>query len=344
MRRVLVTGGAGFIGSHYVRTLLSGTDDLPQVTVLDKLTYAGNPANLDPVEGRFAFVKGDICDAELLAEVVPGHDLVVNFAAESHVDRSILGAAEFVHTNVLGTQTLMQACLDAGTPRVVHVSTDEVYGSIETGSWDERAPLSPSSPYAASKASGDMIALAYHRTHGLPVSITRSGNNYGPYQYPEKIIPLFATNLMDGLDVPLYGDGGNVRTWLHVDDHCKGIRIVAERGEPGEVYHIAGTTELTNRWLTERLLKLLGADWTRVRPVPDRKGHDRRYSLSDAKLRTLGYRPTVDFENGLAETIEWYAANRAWWTPLCLRPPHEATAPPPTETGLNGQQAVGRGR
>jgi dTDP-glucose 4,6-dehydratase len=318
MSRVLVTGGAGFIGSHYVRTLLSGSAGrpIPQVTVLDKLTYAGNPASLDPVEGRFAFVKGDICDAGLLADVVPGHDLVVNFAAESHVDRSILGAGEFVRTNVLGTQTLMQACLDAGTPRVVHVSTDEVYGSIATGSWDERAPLSPSSPYAASKAGGDMIALSYHRTHGLPVSITRCGNNYGPYQHPEKVVPRFITNLMDGLDVPLYGDGGNVRDWVHVDDHCRGVRIVAERGEPGEVYHIAGTAELTNRQLTERLLELLGADWDRVRPVPDRKGHDRRYSLSDAKLRALGYRPAIGFDDGLAETVKWYADNRDWWAPL----------------------------
>ncbi|PKK11801.1 dTDP-glucose 4,6-dehydratase [Thermomonospora sp. CIF 1] len=316
MTRILVTGGAGFIGSHYVRTLLSGPDDPPQVTVLDKLTYAGNLANLAPVEGRFTFVKGDICDAELLAEVVPGHDLVVNFAAESHVDRSIVGAGEFVRTNVLGTQTLMQACLEAGTPKIVHISTDEVYGSIDSGSWDEQTPLSPNSPYAAAKAGGDMIAMAYHRTHGLPVTITRCGNNYGPYQYPEKIIPLFITNLLEGLQVPLYGDGGNVRDWVHVDDHCRGIRIVAERGEPGEVYHIAGTAELTNRQLTERLLELLGYGWDRVRPVADRKGHDRRYSLSDAKLRALGYRPAIDFETGLAETVRWYKENRHWWAPL----------------------------
>ncbi|GLW62060.1 dTDP-glucose 4,6-dehydratase [Actinomadura rubrobrunea] len=321
-RRILVTGGAGFIGSHYVRELVSG--GYPEwadaeVTVLDKLTYAGNLANLEPVEGRFTFVRGDVCDAALLAEVVPGHDVVVNFAAESHVDRSIDSAGEFVRTNVLGVQTLMQACLDAGVPRVVQVSTDEVYGSIDEGSWDEHAPLAPNSPYSASKAGGDMIARAYARTHGLPVCITRCGNNYGPYQYPEKVIPLFVTNLLDGRTVPLYGDGGNVRDWIHVSDHCRGIQTVVERGEPGEVYHIAGTAELTNRELTRRLLDAVGADWSRVEHVPDRKGHDRRYSLSDAKLRRLGYAPRVSFEDGLAETVRWYADNRAWWEPLKKR-------------------------
>ncbi|MGI8330589.1 dTDP-glucose 4,6-dehydratase [Actinomadura scrupuli] len=320
--RVLVTGGAGFIGSHYVRTLVSG--GYPawagcEVTVLDKLTYAGNLANLEPVAGRYAFVHGDICDGELLARVVPGHDVVINFAAESHVDRSIEGAGEFVRTNVLGTQTLMQACLDAGTRTVVQVSTDEVYGSIETGSWDEDTPLSPNSPYSAAKAGGDLIALAYHRTHGLPVTLTRCGNNYGPYQYPEKLIPLFVTNLLDGGKVPLYGDGGNVRDWVHVADHCRGIQVVAERGAAGEVYHIAGTAELTNKRLTERLLSAFGAGWDRVEPVTDRKGHDRRYSLSDDKLRALGHTPGIGFEDGITETIEWYTANRDWWEPLRKR-------------------------
>jgi dTDP-glucose 4,6-dehydratase len=315
--RILVTGGAGFIGSHFVRSI-AGEDE---VTVLDRLTYAGNLANLEPVENRFAFVRGDICDAELLSEVVPGQDVVVNFAAESHVDRSIAGAGEFVRSNVLGVQTLMQACLDAGTTRVVQVSTDEVYGSIETGSWDERAPLSPNSPYAAAKAGGDLIALAHARTHGLPVSVTRCGNNYGPYQYPEKVIPLFVTNLLDGSSVPLYGDGGNVREWIHVDDHCRAIRLVAERGEAGEVYNIAGTTELTNLELTARLLNALEADWPCVERVPDRKGHDRRYSLTDGKLRALGYAPQIAFERGLAATVEWYAANRQWWEPLKQRVP-----------------------
>ncbi|MEU8973451.1 dTDP-glucose 4,6-dehydratase [Streptomyces monashensis] len=310
--RILVTGGAGFIGSHFVRTHAGEAE----LTVLDKLTYAGNPANLEPAQGRCTFVHGDICDPGLLAEVVPGHDLVVNFAAESHVDRSIADADAFVRTNVLGVQTLMRACLDAGTPRIVQVSTDEVYGSIEKGSWDETAPLGPNSPYAAAKAGGDLIALAYARTHGLPVSITRCGNNYGPYQYPEKVVPLFVTRLLDGLDVPLYGDGGNVRDWLHVDDHCRALRLVAERGEPGEVYHIAGTAELTNLELTARLLDALDADWPRVARVPDRKGHDRRYSLADGKLRALGYAPRIEFERGLAETVDWYATHRAWWEPL----------------------------
>ncbi|WP_326645848.1 dTDP-glucose 4,6-dehydratase [Streptosporangium sp. NBC_01755] len=304
--RILVTGGAGFIGSHFVRT----TRDA-RITVLDRLTYAADPTNLEGVPHDF--VQGDICDAELLGRVVPGHDVVINFAAESHVDRSIEGAGEFVRTNVLGTQTLMQACLDAGTPRVVQVSTDEVYGSIETGSWDEDAPLRPRSPYAAAKAGGDMIARAYAITHGLPVSITRCGNNYGPYQFPEKVIPLFVTNLLEGGKVPLYGDGGNIRDWIHVDDHCRGIRLVAEQGEPGEVYHIAGTAELTNLELTQRLLDALEADWTMVERVTDRKGHDRRYSLDDAKLRALGYRPLTAFEDGLAETVRWYADNPSWW-------------------------------
>ncbi|MEU0570245.1 dTDP-glucose 4,6-dehydratase [Nonomuraea sp. NPDC005983] len=306
MTKILVTGGAGFIGSHFVRALEDA-----DVTVVDKLTYAGDRANLEAVPHRF--VHGDICDAELLAQVVPGHDLVVNFAAESHVDRSIDGAADFVRTNVLGTQALMQACLEAGVPRVVQVSTDEVYGSIDIGSWDESAPLQPRSPYAAAKAGGDLITLAYAVTHGLNVSITRCGNNYGPRQYPEKVMPLFITNLLRGRKVPLYGDGGNVRDWVHVSDHCAGIRLVAEAGEPGEIYHIAGTAELTNRELTARLLDACGKGWDLVEQVRDRKGHDRRYSLDDSKLRALGYRPQVPFEQGLKDTVRWYAGNRDWW-------------------------------
>ncbi|MGR6912922.1 dTDP-glucose 4,6-dehydratase [[Actinomadura] parvosata] len=307
MTRILVTGGAGFIGSHFVRNLHDG-----YVTVLDKLTYAGNRANLDGV--RHEFVHGDICDADLLARVIPGHDLVVNFAAESHVDRSIEGAAEFMRTNALGTQTLLQACLEAGVPKVVQVSTDEVYGSIDIGSWDESAPVRPRSPYAASKAGGDLIARAYAITYGLNVSITRCGNNYGPRQYPEKLIPLFVTNLLRGRKVPLYGDGGNVRDWIHVEDHCAGIRLVAEKGEPGEVYHIAGTAELTNKELTARLLEACGRGWDMVEYVADRKGHDRRYSLDDSKLRALGYRPEVPFEQGLKDTVRWYATHRDWWS------------------------------
>ena len=320
--RVLVTGGAGFIGSHYVRQACSGAYRSlsgAEVVVLDKLTYAGNEANLTPVADnpRFRFVRGDICDGELVRKLMAGVDLVVHFAAESHVDRSILGSADFVLTNVLGTQTLLQAALEAGIGKFVHVSTDEVYGSIESGSWSEDHVLEPNSPYSASKASSDLIARSYQRTHGLPVCVTRCSNNYGPYQFPEKVIPLFVTNLLDGKKVPLYGDGLNVRDWLHVDDHCHGIQLVADSGRPGEIYHIGGGTELTNRQLTERLLAAVGAGWERVEPVTDRKGHDRRYSVDITKIRTeLGYRPRVPFDEGLAATVDWYRDNRAWWEPL----------------------------
>ncbi|WP_331733510.1 dTDP-glucose 4,6-dehydratase [Streptomyces sp. NBC_01276] len=320
--RVLVTGGAGFIGSHFVRELLAGAyPDLGEgeVVVLDALTYAGNLANLDPVseDPRLEFVHGDICDRELVAELMADTDLVVHFAAESHVDRSIADASEFVRTNVLGTATLLQAAVAAGTGRFVHVSTDEVYGSIETGSWPEDHPLVPNSPYAASKASSDLLALAFHRTHGLEVCVTRCSNNYGPYQFPEKVIPLFTTNLVDGLDVPLYGDGGNSRDWLHVDDHCRGIALVAVKGRPGEVYNIGGGTELTNLELTDRLLELCGRDAGALRRVADRAGHDRRYSVDIDKISSeLGYAPRVPFDRGLAETVAWYREHRAWWEPL----------------------------
>jgi dTDP-glucose 4,6-dehydratase len=252
----------------------------------------------------------------LLAELMPGHDVALNFAAETHVDRSIVQAPDFVLTNVVGTQAFLQTCLDAGVPRVVQVSTDEVYGSIESGSWTEESPLLPNSPYSAAKAGGDLIARAYARTHGLHVTITRCTNNYGPYQFPEKVIPLFVTNLLDGLTVPLYGDGLNVRDWLHVDDHCRGIQLVAERGEAGEIYNIGGGREMTNKELTALLLDACGATWERVESVVDRKGHDRRYSLDDSKLRALGYQPRVRFEDGLAETVAWYRDNRDWWEPL----------------------------
>ncbi|WP_431929562.1 dTDP-glucose 4,6-dehydratase [Amycolatopsis tucumanensis] len=323
--RVLVTGGAGFIGSHYVRQVISGAYPAladAEVVVLDKLTYAGNQANLAPVADspRLRFVRGDITDAQVVAEVMQGVGLVVHFAAESHVDRSILGSADFVLTNVLGTQTLLQAALDAGVDKFVHVSTDEVYGSIESGSWSEDHVLEPNSPYSASKASSDLIARSYFRTHGLPVCVTRCSNNYGPYQFPEKVIPLFVTNLLDGHTVPLYGDGLNVRDWLHVDDHCAGIQLVADGGRPGEIYNIGGGTELTNRELTERLLAAVGVGWERVEQVADRKGHDRRYSVDITKISTeLGYAPKVSFDAGLADTVRWYADNRAWWEPLKRR-------------------------
>ena len=320
--KILVTGAAGFIGSNYVRRLLSG--DYPgyatsEVIVLDKLTYAGNEANLAPVADspRYTFVKGDICDAALLSELMPGVDAVVHFAAESHVDRSITGAADFVVTNVLGTQTLLQAAKNAGVGRFVHVSTDEVYGSIDEGSWDEDEPLLPNSPYSASKAGSDLMARAYGRTFGLDVVVTRCSNNYGPYQFPEKVIPLFVTNLMDGLPVPLYGDGLNVRDWLHVDDHCRGIQLVLDKGRAGEIYNIGGGTELTNKDLTYRILRAMGADEDMITPVEDRKGHDRRYSVDIGKISDeLGYEPAVGMDEGLAQTIEWYRSNELWWRPL----------------------------
>ncbi|TDD51448.1 dTDP-glucose 4,6-dehydratase [Saccharopolyspora elongata] len=323
--RILVTGGAGFIGSHYVRQLLNGAYPAfsdADVIVLDKLTYAGNEANLAPVADnpRLKFVRGDICDRELVGGLITDVDVVVHFAAETHVDRSITGSDAFVLTNVVGTNVLLQAALDAGVGKFVHVSTDEVYGSIDEGSWPEDHALEPNSPYSAAKAGSDLLARAYHRTHGLPVCITRCSNNYGPYQFPEKVLPLFITNLMDGAQVPLYGDGLNVRDWLHVGDHCRGIQLVAESGRPGEIYNIGGGTELTNKELTERLLAELGVDWSMVRPVADRKGHDRRYSVDHGKIvQELGYRPQVDFETGLRETIRWYQENRDWWEPLKAR-------------------------
>jgi dTDP-glucose 4,6-dehydratase len=319
--RVLVTGGAGFIGSNYVRTML--TSGYPgferaEVTVLDKLSYAGNLDNLYPVADheRLRFIHGDIGDPYLVSEIMQGQDYVVNFAAESHVDRSIKSAADFVASNVAGVQVLAQACLDAGVRRLVHVSTDEVYGSVPVGSATEDAPLQPNSPYAASKAGGDLIALAYHRTHGLDVRVTRGANSYGPYQYPEKVIPLFVTNLLDGQTVPLYGDGKHVRSWLHVDDHCRAIQLVLCNGQPGTVYNVGGDTELANLDLTKRLLDRCGADWQQVRQVTDRKGHDRRYSLDDSRLREIGYSPRTAFDAGLAATVDWYRENRRWWQPL----------------------------
>ncbi|KUN00444.1 dTDP-glucose 4,6-dehydratase [Streptomyces yokosukanensis] len=320
--RILVTGGAGFIGSHYARILLGpGRSAVSRLTVLDKLTYAGNPANLDPVRSdpRFSFVRGDIRDAALVDRLVADHDVVVHFAAESHVDRSIRDASAFVSTNVLGTQTLLDAALRHGDRVFVHVSTDEVYGSIGSGSWPESAPVQPNSPYAASKAASDLLVLAYHRTHGLDVRVTRCSNNYGHHQNPEKVVPLFITQLLRGGRVPLYGDGLHVRDWLHIDDHVQGIELVREHGVAGEVYNIGGGTELSNRELTRLILDACGAGWDRVEHVEDRKGHDRRYSVDCGRISALGYRPRRDFEEGLAETVAWYASNRRWWEPLQRR-------------------------
>ncbi len=320
--KILVTGGAGFIGSNFVRMALD--DRLPglegaSVTVLDALTYSGNLANLAPVaeHPHYEFVHGDIRDTGLLDRMLPGHDAIVHFAAESHVDRSVRDASVFVETNVVGTQRLLDAALRHDVRRFVHVSTDEVYGSIESGSWAEDRPLEPNSPYSASKAGSDLLARSYHRTHDLDVRITRCSNNYGPYHFPEKLIPLFVTNLIDGASVPLYGDGENVRDWLHVDDHCRGVALVLTAGRPGEVYNIGGGTELSNRQLTELLLEATDRDWSAVEQVADRKGHDFRYSVDIGKIADeLGYAPQVPFEQGLADVVQWYRDHRSWWEPL----------------------------
>jgi len=320
--RILVTGGAGFIGSNFVRRIIDGTfAGFSKVTVLDKLTYAGTLTNLAELpEGSFNFVKGDICDADLVRKLVKDHDLVVNFAAESHVDRSIDGAKEFVVTNVLGTMTLLDAVRESGVKTYLQVSTDEVYGSITTGSWPETDPLLPNSPYAASKASADLICRSYFRTHGLDIRITRCSNNYGRNQYPEKVIPLFVTNLIDDEKVPIYGSGQNVRDWLHVDDHCQGIFLALTKGKAGEIYNIGGGTELTNMELTEKILNLMGKNESSIKYVEDRKGHDLRYSVDITKISNeLGYKPKVNWESGLKETVDWYLANEAWWRPLKKR-------------------------
>ena len=319
--RLLVTGGAGFIGSNFVRRVLSAkTSDITSITVLDKLTYAGVLENLDPVSKleNFKFIQGDICDFQLVTKLLEDVDAVVNFAAESHVDRSIDGAMDFVQTNIVGVQVLLDAIKNSNKKiRFVQVSTDEVYGSIASGSWTEDSPLLPNSPYSASKAGGELLARAYFKTHNLDVVITRCSNNYGPYHFPEKMIPLFITNLLEGKKVPLYGDGLNVRDWLHVDDHCNGILKVLLNGRSGEIYNIGGGSELNNLELTNIILKAMGTDSSSIEYVEDRKGHDLRYSVNHQKITNeLGYQPQVDFSDGLAETIKWYKENRAWWETL----------------------------
>jgi dTDP-glucose 4,6-dehydratase len=319
--RYFVTGGAGFIGSNYVRGLLSGEwgSQVDSVTVFDAFTYAGNMANLDPVasDQRLSVVTGDIRIATDIDSALPGHDVVVHFAAESHVDRSIESSSVFVTTNVLGTQQMFEATMRHSIPTFIHVSTDEVYGSIAEGSWDENEPLLPNSPYAASKASSDLLARSYARTYGLDVRITRCSNNFGIYQYPEKVIPLFVTNLIDGLKVPLYGDGLNIRDWLHVDDHCRGIELVVQGGRSGEVYNIGGGTELTNRELTSLLLSTFNVGDEMIQPVADRLGHDRRYSVNWSKINNeLGYQPTKSLESNIAEIVDWYRSHESWWRPL----------------------------
>jgi len=317
MRTVLVTGGAGFIGSNFVRFLFRERRKV-RVVVLDKLTYAGNVENLREFFGRsdFRFIRGDICNARILDEILPKVDIIYNFAAETHVDRSILEAGSFVRTDVLGTYTLLQRALKFKIPRFVQVSTDEVYGSVRRGSSREGDPVEPNSPYSASKTGGDLLARAFHRTYGLPVIVTRSSNNYGPYQHPEKFIPLFITNAIEGTSLPLYGDGRNVRDWLFVDDNCRAIEIAGREGRPGEAYNIGAGEECANVDIARAIVALVGADESLITFISDRPGHDRRYSLDSRKMHSLGWRARVDFDEGLERTVRWYARNEQWWRPI----------------------------
>lgn len=315
--RLVVTGGAGFIGSNFVRYMLRRHEDL-KVLVLDKLTYAGNLENLRDVETdpRYRFVRGDICDATVVREALADADAVVNFAAETHVDRSISGPQDFIRTDVLGTHTLLEAVRELGVGRYLQIGTDEVYGSTETGAFDEESDLDPSSPYSASKAAADLLVLAYRRTYGVPVLITRSSNNYGPNQYPEKIIPLFITNAIDDQPLPVYGDGLNVRDWLYVEDNCAAVDLVLREGVLGEVYNIGGGNEVQNLALTRGILERLGKSESLIRHVEDRPGHDRRYAVDCAKVQALGWRPAMLFDEGLAHTVAWYREHEGWWRPL----------------------------
>jgi len=316
MDKVLVTGGSGFIGSYFVRMLLRETE--AEVVNLDLLTYAGNPANLKEVEGnkKYSFIKGDIADRKTVEKALKGVDTVFSFAAESHVDNSIKDSNAFVHTNVLGTKNMVECSMNAGVERFVQVSTDEVYGSVEKGSSRETDMLQPRNPYSACKAASDLIALSFHTTFGFNVVVTRSSNNYGPFQHPEKAIPLFTTNLIEGKKVPLYGDGKNVRDWLHVEDNCKGILLAGIKGKSGEIYNIGSGNELQNIELTKKILELMGEGGEMIERVEDRKGHDRRYSLDSSKIKSLGWKEEKPFEQGLKETVEWYKKNEAWWKPL----------------------------
>ncbi len=319
MKNILVTGGAGFIGSNFVRYMLRQHPDYT-VVVLDKLTYAGNLSNLLDVhdDPRYRFVRGDIADKHALADVLRDHkiDTLVNFAAESHVDRSILEPDAFIHTDVVGTYVLLEAARQFGLERMLQVSTDEVYGSIPVGYFKEGDPLEPNSPYSASKAGGELMVRAYHETYGLNTVVTRGSNTFGPYQYPEKVAPLFITNAIEGEPLPLYGDGMQVRDWLYVEDHCAGIDLALHRGEAGEVYNLGGGNERHNIDVTHLILKLLGRPETLIRPVADRPGHDRRYALDCAKLKALGWSPKKDFETAMAETVAWYQQNEWWWRPI----------------------------
>lgn len=319
MRHWVITGGLGFIGSAFVRLVLRERPDV-RITVLDAMTYAANPENVRAVAGdpRYGFLRGDICDAAAVrAAIGDGASAIVNFAAETHVDRSILAPEQFLKTDVLGTHVLLEAVREQKIERFLQVSTDEVYGDVEQGSSVESDPIRPRSPYAASKAGGDLQVLAYRTTFGAPVVITRGSNTYGAYQYPEKLIPLFVTNLIDDTPVPVYGDGLQIRDWLHVDDHARGILHVLEHGELGEIYNLGGGNSRENVEITKVLLDATGRSWdSHVKHVADRAGHDRRYSLDASKAARLGWRPTVEFDRGLRETVEWYKANEAWWRPI----------------------------
>lgn len=316
-RKYFITGGAGFIGSNFVRHVLDVEPDA-EITNLDAMTYAGVAATVSELDRspNHTFVKGDIRDAGLLADVLPGHDLVVHFAAESHVDRSIDGPLAFLDTNVVGTGVLLDAAYQAGVPRFIHVSTDEVYGSIAEGSATETAVLNPSSPYSSSKAGSDLLALSYHITFGYDVVVTRCTNNYGPYQFPEKVIPLFVTNLLDGKPVPLYGDGLNERDWIHVSDHCAAIYLLVDEGAGGDIYNIGADAPLSNLRLTHSILDALDLDDSWITPVEDRLGHDMRYAVDSSKIRALGWQPEQRFDDRLADTVEWYRSRGDWWRPL----------------------------
>ena len=316
---LLITGGAGFIGSNFVKRQISMNSlNASKIIVLDKLTYAGNLKNFSNDElNQFEFIQGDITDSFLVQKILSKVEVLVNFAAESHVDRSISNASEFVITNILGTQVLLENSVHAGVKKFVQVSTDEVYGSIDEGSWSEDFPLQPNSPYSASKASADLLVRAYNRTFGLNTSITRCSNNYGAYQYPEKVIPLFITNLIQGKNIPIYGKGLNVRDWLHVTDHCRGIEAVIREGRAGEIYNIGGGSELTNLQLADKILSLFGEDNSKINFVDDRPGHDMRYSVDFKKITSeLGYQPEIEFETGLEETVKFYKEQVEWWSTL----------------------------
>ncbi|MEX1126456.1 MAG: dTDP-glucose 4,6-dehydratase [Acidimicrobiia bacterium] len=316
-RKYLVTGGAGFIGSNFIRYVLNREPEA-WITNLDLMTYAGVPATVAELDEHpnHEFVKGDITDVDLLDELMPGHDIIVHFAAESHVDRSIAGPSPFLTTNVVGTGVLLDAALRHGIPRFIHISTDEVYGSVDDGYATEEGLLDPSSPYSSSKAGSDLLALSYFTTYGYPVLVTRCTNNYGPYQFPEKVIPLFVTNLLDGMKVPLYGDGLNERDWLYVEDHCSAIHLLVERGSPGEIYNIGANAQLPNIELTWAILNALDLDESWIEPVPDRLGHDFRYAVDSQKIRSMGWKPAHDLEERLIDTIGWYREREDWWRPL----------------------------